>query len=218
MKPHGYLISQYAFASTNAVAYELRAVQDLRQQVETLTHRVERRDEAIRSLHRRLAIELERALHARAEDLEAVRHRAGKDHAKFKAQVERNEQLAFDFNEKLRGLEYEKKSSVVILAAKDRIIERSQQEMVSLEERLFNEKKRADKLLADVKRAEHQREEDLAQLAALRAEGGQARRELEALQARHSALCGRFEALSAELLQEFLLRAEGRCCARSWLV
>lgn len=216
-----------------------RLVVELQGQIELLSQRVKRRDEAIQALHRRLTIEvvqvrgsdqgrheasrrcreqeddavrvavalrekieeLEKAVQSKCEELAQCKSRAGADHEKFKAQVERNEQLIFDFNEKLRGLEYEKKSSTVIVAAKDRIIERSQKEIVAIEEKLFNEKKRYDKLVLDTKLEAQIREEERALEARRQAEAAIVEKDLSELQVKHAALEKKFESLSAENLQ-----------------
>jgi chromosome segregation ATPase len=60
---------------------------------------------------------------------------------KYKATIEASDSLIFQCNEKLRTLEYDKKSGVVILAAKERIIERCHQELALLDEKLLNEKR-----------------------------------------------------------------------------
>ncbi len=118
---------------------------------------------------------LEASLREKEEEITQLRQRSSGDHMKFKAQVEKNEQMAFDFSERLRGLEYDKKSSVVIIAAKDRIIERCQQDIQAKEEALFTEKRRWEAQLREKKDIEEQ-------LADAREDTEKAKQEIDEMQ------------------------------------
>lgn len=209
-----------------------RNAEDMKATIAMLSQRVERRNEAIKELHRKLVVQsgsgggdmdgrfqlrgqsvdppptnltlieanqdLESQLEMKIAETDNLKNRVTFEHNRFKGQVDKYNQLLFQFNERVRTAEHEKRSSAVIMAAKDRIIERTQAELVNLNEKLFAEKLAHGKISKEKTLLVEQLDEETDQAVKMKGELAGLREQLEQAEKRYTDLDKKYHALAAE--------------------
>jgi hypothetical protein len=103
---------------------------------------------------------LENIIIIKDEEINSLKFRNATEIRKNQLNIDKYEQFSFQSNERIRTLEYEKKSSAVVLASRERIIERQQQEISALEEKFAEETRINNSLIAKMDEVRKQLEEE----------------------------------------------------------